>query len=735
MTQQHRLLRVSDFCRRPVGGESSYDTDATPTSSSSSSVLSAPRLPIHIQAIPDDDMAEELRVLTKDSIVTAGGGAGGEHGNNNSRGIRADDIHNSVILKGGSPEKILSRLSLMNGGLVMLSYSTKKHSSRTKIESNNKNDNTVVVRLFLGVEQPKENGNLDNATPATITVSSTLAATVGCAWPSYPSSDSFLLDAVPRFMPVIQDTHSNGFLQEFCPCSDIYNSAFKPQLPDTLLVPAAESVTLNCLGFPILLATADSIVWPRPPDGCLVSELSLMRVQDPISRLYVYYEVLGVQSGLTTTQYSGKSFTKACYQTTLVTEYKYVNNNAIPCHGDSGICRRLPPLHQSPSTQNGSEGVAIRRNPPHPDLPNLLHSLQGISTQAISGERIFPLVGTDHDHNVRELVQSAAASLGMRCLSVKGLAAFAAANRHPVTTGSLADQLEGLQIAVTQAQKCAPCILHLVDLDLEFTSQQHDPSMRDEQEDRVWSALVDALDNTVYQTATSGADDEGAYGDETPSSTSSKQLSSIRHRGQSSILKDDEDPRWAPSLLIIISTTKPLAKISASGPLAQKLVYDALTLSLPTVDYATYLWQEQTRMNGGDKHDAGFTLEHFQDLLRERSVHDICILQEKWLGIGDQARSSPEEQRQIMVQLCQDLDKQRRSQTSNSNSSSSVKIANVKWDDVGGLTQVRLEIMDTIELPLKYPHFFPNGGRSGILLYGTPELSDTRETVFVSTRV
>ena len=710
--KQQKLLRVSDFCRRPIGG------DVIDAASSSSAVGSAPRLPIHIQVIPDDDMAEELRVLTKFSAVA-------EHGDYTSRGIRADDIHNSVIQEGGSPEKILSILSLMNGSLVVLSYSAKSHSSRMKIESSNKNNNnnnnmnTVVVRLFL--EQPKENSSQDNSTPATIRVSSTLAATLGCAWSSYPPSDSFLQDDAPQSTPIIQDTPTEGFLQEFCPCLDIDHS-FKKQLPGTLSIPAAQSVTLNCLGFPILLAAADIIVWPRPLDGCLVSESSLMRVQDPISGLYVYYEVLDVVSGLTTTP--GKSFTKACYQTTPDTAYTYVHNTVISdFHDDSGICRRLPP--QSSSMQNASEGAS--RDYPHPDLPQLLHSLRGISTRAISGERIFPLVGTDHDHNVRTLVQSAAASLGMRCLSVKGLAAFAAANRHPVTTGSLPDQLEGLQIAVKQARKCAPCILHLVDLDLEFTSQQHDPSMRDEQEDRVWSALVDALDNTIYQTAVSATDGRDASSDETPSSTSSTRLSTFHRRGQSSISKDDTDPRWAPSLLIIISTTKALAKISASGPLAQKLVYDAMSLSLPTVEYATYLWKKCSRMHGSEKDDVGLALEHFQDLLRERPVHDISILQEKWRGVGDQVESSPEEQRETMAQLCQDLDKQRRSQTSNSKSSSLVKIANVKWDDVGGLTQVRLEIMDTIELPLKYPHFFPNGGRSGILLYGTPGFSHTIE--------
>lgn len=47
-------------------------------------------------------------------------------------------------------------------------------------------------------------------------------------------------------------------------------------------------------------------------------------------------------------------------------------------------------------------------------------------------------------------------------------------------------------------------------------------------------------------------------------------------------------------------------------------------------------------------------------------------------------------------------------------------IPNVKWDDIGGLSHVRKEIMDTIELPLKHPKLFMNSRRSGILLYGPP---------------
>lgn len=52
-------------------------------------------------------------------------------------------------------------------------------------------------------------------------------------------------------------------------------------------------------------------------------------------------------------------------------------------------------------------------------------------------------------------------------------------------------------------------------------------------------------------------------------------------------------------------------------------------------------------------------------------------------------------------------------------------IPDVRWEDVGGLTHVREEIIDTIELPLKYPNLFGRSKRSGILLYGPPGTGKT----------
>eukprot|EP00890_Picochlorum_soloecismus_P000322 jgi/Picsp_1/1290/NSC_04771-R1_peroxin 6 len=55
------------------------------------------------------------------------------------------------------------------------------------------------------------------------------------------------------------------------------------------------------------------------------------------------------------------------------------------------------------------------------------------------------------------------------------------------------------------------------------------------------------------------------------------------------------------------------------------------------------------------------------------------------------------------------------------------RIPNVQWDDVGGLEDVKLAILDTVELPLKHPALFAGGlrRRSGVLLYGPPGTGKT----------
>ncbi|XP_044285651.1 peroxisome biogenesis factor 6 isoform X2 [Varanus komodoensis] len=54
------------------------------------------------------------------------------------------------------------------------------------------------------------------------------------------------------------------------------------------------------------------------------------------------------------------------------------------------------------------------------------------------------------------------------------------------------------------------------------------------------------------------------------------------------------------------------------------------------------------------------------------------------------------------------------------------KIPSVFWQDVGGLQDVKKEILDTIQLPLEHPELLPLGlRRSGLLLYGPPGTGKT----------
>lgn len=69
----------------------------------------------------------------------------------------------------------------------------------------------------------------------------------------------------------------------------------------------------------------------------------------------------------------------------------------------------------------------------------------------------------------------------------------------------------------------------------------------------------------------------------------------------------------------------------------------------------------------------------------------------------------------------------RKIQQSNISNLGAPRIPTVKWDDVGGLQDVKKEILDTIQLPLRHPELFASGvnQRSGILLYGPPGTGKT----------
>lgn len=68
-----------------------------------------------------------------------------------------------------------------------------------------------------------------------------------------------------------------------------------------------------------------------------------------------------------------------------------------------------------------------------------------------------------------------------------------------------------------------------------------------------------------------------------------------------------------------------------------------------------------------------------------------------------------------------------RSKKRNASALGTPKVPNVKWEDVGGLEEVKKSILDTVQLPLLHKNLFSSGlrKRSGVLLYGPPGTGKT----------
>lgn len=68
-----------------------------------------------------------------------------------------------------------------------------------------------------------------------------------------------------------------------------------------------------------------------------------------------------------------------------------------------------------------------------------------------------------------------------------------------------------------------------------------------------------------------------------------------------------------------------------------------------------------------------------------------------------------------------------RSKKRNASALGTPKVPNVKWEDVGGLEEVKKSILDTVQLPLLHKDLFSSGlrKRSGVLLYGPPGTGKT----------
>lgn len=432
------------------------------------------------------------------------------------------------------------------------------------------------------------------------------------------------------------------------------------QLSEEIPEPASH-VILRPLGRPAewpRLGNSDSSAeyWIFPGSGTLIQHLHLVSVYDPSSGRICYYHVLVVEPIEGSNQSTPSVFTTSDATTFHLDSTKLEGDFVVP---------RLPCLISQRSfyQSNPNKDFMV---PPHPNLSELVRAFE-IAPEGRPEERILHVVGTNADHDLCVAVETAAQRAGRNCWSLRGLAAFAHSVGHNVRTGSLVDQLAGLQAALDEIQqmRMEPCVLHLYDLDAELSI--NDDPLRHEQEERIWGKLIQSLASRPTGLLA------GSRGPHDPSSN-----------GQL-------DRRYTCPLIVVLSTTSPLK----SGAWMEKLVFPSISLSTPNAEYTRFLWK------------GALSNDPTMDLLRGRSNHEIRRIHHEVADIKD-----AEEAYRLIQKLCEEDDSRRRK-------TRSASVSQVRWEDVGGLAHVRDEIMDAIELPLKHPHLFPKGrGRSGILLYG-----------------
>lgn len=110
---------------------------------------------------------------------------------------------------------------------------------------------------------------------------------------------------------------------------------------------------------------------------------------------------------------------------------------------------------------------------------------------------------------------------------------------------------------------------------------------------------------------------------------------------------------------------------------------------------------------------------NIQSLARKCAGFSFTDLQETLQRAQEQAR--PLKVNQTIFNECV-----RQIQDLASDSIGAPRIPQVRWSDIGGLEKAKMEIRDTIDLPLEHPELVANGlKRSGVLLYGPPGTGKT----------
>ncbi|XP_047972026.1 peroxisome biogenesis protein 6 isoform X3 [Salvia hispanica] len=130
---------------------------------------------------------------------------------------------------------------------------------------------------------------------------------------------------------------------------------------------------------------------------------------------------------------------------------------------------------------------------------------------------------------------------------------------------------------------------------------------------------------------------------------------------------------------------------------------------------------------------SGFMPRDLRALIADAGANIISKKLEPENSVPGSSESPSVEDSKNINNAPQDLSKENifkaleRSKKRNASALGTPKVPNVKWEDVGGLEDVKKSILDTVQLPLLHKDLFSSGlrKRSGVLLYGPPGTGKT----------
>jgi hypothetical protein len=417
---------------------------------------------------------------------------------------------------------------------------------------------------------------------------------------------------------------------------------------------------------------------PLPPAGSILSPGSIVSVLSKGGSVY-FLEVLRVQteSPMEPSRDEGSTGALAFALGTVETRYKFPDKTVSEAQPLGSFHLQLPPFHEASLFLCPT---CCSHSVPHPDIPRLVEQFRRAERARSAVESVLAVTGSDYDHHATVALHQAAESSGRRSVDA-GHSWVAFGYLHAMTlssSGSLVDKLRGLELALKVAKQHAPSVV-ILRLDNELSRDKHE---RHDQEGRVWSLLSQLHEQNSES-------NEGAA-------------------------------LWkgAGSVVVVLVVENPL---DADGPLSQRIVIPPFALSRPDDSYIRHLWSHSGVLDQGGL-----------ESVRGRPAQEVVTLFRKvHVEFNDRADSGESDLVNVLRSCCREVDQEHRIQ-----SHAQSRIPSVYWEDIGGLGHVRREILDAIELPLRYPHLLPNGSecsRSGMLLWGPPgtgtDLSDPTGTL------